>query len=179
MRSAFNHAAVAAFLATGLVAGASGQMQTPPSSTAPNGARVPPSGNSTLPAGPPSVRAKPGDPLAPPSELTPNAPRYAETPGASARPDAPTATPPATTQQGDSRARAPADSRTRAPAHRAQRDDTATRRDDTGTHRGPMGTRADTAAFPPGLRECADKVDRDERARCAHELYESSGRPKP
>ena len=151
MRHALARAAAAALLVTGLVAGAQAQMQTPPASTAPNGARLPP--------GPPGVPAKPGDPLPPPSDLTPNAtPRYAAMPAADTPPGAPPAAPPATSQEGGARAHTPAHDG-RATDHRA--------------HRG-AAARADSSTFPRGLRECADKVDRDERASCAAELYESN-----
>jgi hypothetical protein len=177
MRPVIHRAAVAAFLATGLAAGAWAQMQTPSESTAPNGARVPP-GGSALPPGPPGVPAKPGDPLPPPSNLTPNAtPRYAGSPNAPAtttQPGAMPDAPPATTQQGGSRART--------PAQRSNRDD-STMHDGTGAmHHGTTsshrGARTDNSALPRGMRQCADRVDRDDRARCASDLFDENGQPK-
>ena len=170
MRHALDHAAMAALLCAGLAGSAWGQMQVP--STAPNGARMPATGTTALPPGPPGVRAKPGDPLPPPSDLTPNAtPRYA---GATTDSQSPTpGAPPATTQQDASRTRTPARA-----ANDAQRDmhrgASDARHDmDHGMRHDRRAARDDASTFARGLRECADKVDREDRARCASDLYAS------
>jgi hypothetical protein len=193
MRPAFHHAAAAALLATGLVASAWGQMQTPSGSTAPNGAQIPPSGTA-LPPGPPGVRANPGDPLPPPSEVAPRATEYAQTPGRSTPGDAMPGTPAVTTEQGGSRARAPDGTEPADVMHHDMNDmrneangsssdvdgsrhhTNASRNGSTGAHHANRHT--ENAGFPRGLRQCADMVDREERARCASELYDENGQPR-